>query len=150
MRPPALLSCPAISSVRPRPHRQWPASLPASPLFPPLAHCPTLAGPRPIRSPDAAAPHCALGRSRWMERPGTGWTTANCGAGATPRTRPHSLFSGESCTRISGGLEPGLEGPLSIKADKQNQTMTSINHCFFQNISTGLMCKKALVDARPQ
>ena len=53
--------------------RQWPASLPASPLFPPLAHCPTL--PRPSANPVVRRRGAALctttGQVRGWVRAGT-------------------------------------------------------------------------------
>ena len=104
-------ACPATSCPSPPGLRQWPASLRPplySPHWPIVPPCPN---PRPIRSSGGgAARHCALGRSA-------------AGPALEPGQRPivslvhcaaahSSLFSGESCTRISGGLEPGLDGTI--------------------------------------
>ena len=105
-------ACPATSSASDngRPLSRPPLYSPHWPIVPP---CPD---PRPIRSSEGAARHCArlLARSAAGSVPGPGaWTRANCEAGALRGpTAAHSLFSGESCTRISGGLEPGLDGTI--------------------------------------
>ena len=88
---------------------------PASPLFPPLAHCPAC---RPIRSSDGAARHCA----RTTEEPARPGHQLDNGqlwvAALTAELWAHGLFSGESCTRISVRPDPGSEGPLFGRPDQ--------------------------------
>ena len=126
-------ACPATSSSvlrttasdNGRPLSRPPLYSPHWPIVPP---CPN---PRPIRSSEGAARHCALGRSAAAgsgpalepgQRPIV--RLVHCAAALTP------VFSlGKAARGFSGGLEPGLSVVVTVYSDAAIVSGSSCNIC---------------------